>query len=135
MGLKKTEIKDLVTYRQNKSREVLTEAIDVANLNHWNLTVNRLYYAVFHSCSALLLSRGFSARTHHGVIKLIMMEYVKTEILTKEEGTLITTLFNMRNTGDYDDLYDWKESQVAPLMEPVKLLLDKLEALIVKHPM
>lgn len=130
MGLKKTELKDLVDYRLNKSKEVLTEALDVAALNHWNLTVNRLYYAVFHSCSALLLSRGFSARTHHGIIKLMMMEYVKPEILTKEEGTLITTLFNMRNTGDYDDLYDWNEYQIAPLIDPVKSLLKKLQALI-----
>lgn len=130
MGLKHDEIKDLVNYRLSKSKEVLVEALDVANLHHWNLTVNRLYYAVFHACSALLLSRGFSARTHHGVIKIMMMEYVKTEILTKEEGTLITTLFNMRNTGDYDDLYDWKESQVTPLIEPVKSLLEKLETLI-----
>lgn len=130
MGLKHVEVKDLVNYRLSKSKEVLVEAIDVANLNHWNLAVNRLYYAVFHSCSALLLSKGFSARTHHGVIKIMMMEYVKPEILTKEEGTLITTLFNMRNTGDYDDLYDWKESQVRPLIEPVKALLVKLETLI-----
>lgn len=130
MGLKKTELKDLVDYRLNKSNEVLIEALDVAALNHWNLAVNRLYYAVFHSCSALLLSRGFSARTHHGIIKLMMMEFVKPEILTKEEGTLITTLFNMRNTGDYDDLYDWKEFQVAPLIEPVKSLLEKLQTFI-----
>lgn len=130
MGLTDDERDALVSYRITKARDVLTEAIDVSRLNHWNLTVNRLYYAVFHMCGALLLARGFSARSHNGVIQIIMKEFVKTSILTKEEGSLISTLFNMRNTGDYDDMFDWDESQVSPLIEPSKKLLDKIEFLI-----
>ena len=130
MGLKHHEINDLISYRLKKSAEVMVEALDVAALKHWNLAVNRLYYAVFHTCSAFLLSKGYSARTHNGIIKMMMLEFVKPGILTEDEGTLITSLFNMRNTGDYDDLFDWKETQVVPLIEPVKSLLAKLKALI-----
>lgn len=60
----------------------------------------------------------------------MMREFVKTEILTKEDGALISTLFNMRNTGDYDDMFDWNESQVSPLIEPTRHLLAKIETLI-----
>jgi len=129
MGLTDDERSALVAYRLNKSREVLTEALDVAGLCHWNLAVNRLYYAVFHACNALLLSRGHSARTHSGVIHIILLEFVKTGLLSKADGMLISTLFNMRNTGDYDDLFDWTEDQVQPLIAPVKSLLDKLKSL------
>lgn len=130
MGLTEQEIEALVSYRINKAKTVLTEAIDVATLNHWNLAVNRLYYSVFHICSAILLSRGFSARTHSGVIQIMMREFVKTNKLTKDDGTLISTLFNMRNTGDYDDMFDWNEAQVFHLIEPTKILLEKIEGMI-----
>lgn len=130
MGLTKEEIEALVSYRMKKSTDVFTEALDVAQLNHWNLAVNRLYYAVFHMCSALLLHRGFSARTHSGIIQLMMKEYVKTGILSKNDGVLISSLFNMRNSGDYDDMFDWDESQVKPLIEPTELLLKKIKGLI-----
>jgi len=89
MGLSDEERDALVSYRINKSKNVLTEAIDVARLNHWNLTVNRLYYATFHMCSAILLSKGYTARTHSGVIQIMMKEFVKTNVLTKDEGALI----------------------------------------------
>lgn len=130
MELTDDERNALVYYRVQKAKDILTEAVDVAGLNHWNLTVNRLYYAVFHICSALLLAKGFAARTHIGVILIMMREFVKTEILTKEDGALITTLFNMRNTDDYDDIFDWNESQVSPLIEPTRHLLAKIETLI-----
>ena len=130
MGLTEEERDALVAYRVQKSKEVFKEATDVANLGHWNLAVNRLYYAVFHICSAVLLSKGFTARTHSGVIQIMMKEYVKTNILSKDDGVLISTLFNMRNSGDYDDMFDWEEFQVSPLIEPVSTLLSQIEHLI-----
>lgn len=130
MGLTDEERNALVSYRINKSRSALIEAIDVARLNHWNLAVNRLYYSVFHMCSAILLLKGYSVRTHSGVIQIMMREFVKPGILLKDDGVLISTLFNMRNSGDYDDMFDWDESQVSPLIEPTKALLSKIESLM-----
>lgn len=130
MGLTDEERDALVSYRINKANTILNEAVDVARLNHWNLMVNRLYYAVFHICSAILLARGFSARTHSGVIQIVMKEFVKTNILSGEDGALISALFNMRNTGDYDDMFDWTEPQVTPLIEPTRRMIKKIECLI-----
>ncbi len=132
MGLTDEERDALISYRMDKSKLVLVEALDVARLNHWNLVVNRLYYSIFHMCSAVLLSKGFMAKTHSGVIQIMMREFVKTGILSKEDGVLISTLFNMRNTGDYDDLFDWDELQVAPLIEPTERLLSKLGLLVIR---
>lgn len=130
MGLTDEDRNNLVKYRLNKSEEVFHEALDVANLSHWNLTVNRLYYSVFHICSALLLNSGEVAKTHNGIIRLTLKNYVITGKLNKEEGSLISTLFNMRNTGDYDDMFDYNESQVIPLIEPTRNLLCKIKKLI-----
>lgn len=126
MGLTDEERNDLIMYRLAKSEEVFQEALDVASMNHWNLTVNRLYYAVFHLCSAILLKDGHNARTNSGIIRMMMMHYVKTSLLTIKDGELITSLFNMRQSGDYDDLFDWTRNQIEPMIEPTRALMTKL---------
>ncbi len=126
MGITNEEKNDLISYRLEKAEEVYREAVDVAGLKHWNLAVNRLYYAIFHACNGLLLKADHNARTHSGIIRMVMLHYVKTGKLTEKEGELITTLFNMRQTGDYSDLFDWKQTQVEPLIEPTRQLLTKL---------
>lgn len=130
MGLTDEEKSALVAYRLSKSREVYQEAVDVASLGHWSLAVNRLYYSVFHACSALLMKEGHSAHTHSGVMRIVMLNYVKSNLLTKDDGRLISSLFNMRQTGDYDDLFDWVQEDIEPLMSPTKKLLDKLYSLV-----
>lgn len=130
MGLTDEEKLALVTYRVSKSKEVFKEATDVASLGHWNLAVNRLYYAVFHACSALLLAEGHVAHTHSGIMRIMMLNFVKSERLTKDDGRLISSLFNMRQTGDYDDLFDWDQLNVEPLITPTRALLNKLYSLI-----
>lgn len=51
-------------------------------------------------------------------------------ILSKDDGKLLNQLFRMRQTGDYDDLYDWEEEKVKPLFEPTYILIKKIEGLI-----
>lgn len=130
MGITELSKQDLIDYRIAKAYEVYGEALDVSTLHHWNLAVNRLYYSIFHISSALLLSEGNIAKTHKGIIQILMKDYVRTGKLTKEEGQLISSLFNMRHTGDYDDLFDYGESDITPLISPTKLLLDKLRSFI-----
>ena len=126
MELKDDEKKAIAEYRVQKAYSVMTEATDNAKLKHWSLTANRLYYAVFHIATALLSVRGLSAKTHTGVIGLIGKELVTKNLLTTDEAKLISRLQNMRQSGDYDDLFDWTESDVQPLIEPTRKLLDKM---------
>lgn len=48
----------------------MIEAQDNAKLDHWNLVANRLYYAVFHLATALLIDKGYSTKSHAGVMKM-----------------------------------------------------------------
>lgn len=40
--------KSVIAYCIQKSEAVFVEAKDNAELQHWNLVVNRLYYALYH---------------------------------------------------------------------------------------
>lgn len=130
MGLTPEEISAIIAYRVEKSIQAFKEANDNAGFGNWSLTVNRLYYAVFYLALAINLKNQEMAKTHNGVYNLFNKRYISTNILTKEEAHLYRQLFTMRHTGDYDDLFDWTEDDVSPLIPRVELLLQKMNVIL-----
>lgn len=130
MPLTDEERKAIVSYRLEKADEALIEAKDCATMDHWTLAANRLYYAAHYASSALLVSAGLQAKTHEGTIGLIGQHYVRTGILTTEDGTLLARLQNMRHTGDYDDFLDWAQEDVEPYILKVEAFVEKVKLLI-----
>jgi len=120
----------LVKYRQEKAFRVFEEAKDNAKLGHWNLAGNRLYYAVFHMAQALLLSKQITAHTHSGLIHLIGMHFIANNKLDKSYGRLISRLYELRQSGDYDDMYDATEEEVAPFFSQVESLLHDMQNIL-----
>lgn len=128
--LKDEERTELVRYRVERAYRVLEEARDVAKMKHWNLTGNRLYYAVFHICQALLIAYGISSRSHAGLIHQVGEHFVMTGLLSRDYGRLIARLYELRQSGDYNDRFDATEAEVTPYFEKVERLFDDIQALI-----
>ena len=130
MSMSKDDIKAIVAYRIEKAYAAMQEAEDMIASQHWNLAMQRMYYACFYMASALLLSAGIKAQTHSGVMGQLGMNYVTKGLLGKEDGRLYSRLLQNRITGDYNDFFDFEEVDVLPLVEPVRHLLGRLEKLI-----
>lgn len=130
MPLTEQERQAIVVYRLEKADGALVEANDCASMGHWTLTANRLYYAAYYASSALLVSAGYAAKTHEGTIGMIGQNYIRTGILSKEDGTLLARLQNMRHTGDYDDFMDWTQEDVDPYISKVESYLEKVKKVI-----
>ena len=103
MALTDEERQVLVEYRTQKAKDTLIEAKDNAKLNHWSLAANRLYYALFHMASALLISKGISTKTHSGTIRLLGKEFVQTGLLEKEDGNLRNSRIDRWRTNEDDE--------------------------------
>ena len=130
MTLKSQERNDIVSYRLERARQTLKEAVDIGRLGYWNLAANRLYYAAYYASAALLIHNGIEASSHKGIVRMICMTFVRQGILNSEDSQLIGRLFTMRQTGDYEDLFDWKESDVSPMYLPVKDYIERIESII-----
>jgi uncharacterized protein (UPF0332 family) len=50
--------------------------------------------------------------------------------LTGKYGRLISRLYELRQSGDYDDKFDATEEEIMPYFEQVEQLLDVLKGLI-----
>lgn len=130
MALTIDDKKAIIAYRIQKSEQTMTEAHDCAKMGHWSLTANRLYYALFHVASALLIDKGYTSKTHSGIICIIGQKFVTQGLLTSEDGRLLSRLQNMRQSGDYDDMFDWTKEDIEPLFKPTEILLNKMKGLI-----
>ncbi|MDE6685367.1 MAG: HEPN domain-containing protein [Duncaniella sp.] len=130
MTLSPEDRQAVIDYRIERSLAAFKEAQYVAKGYFWNLTANRLYYAVFYMCEALLLSNQITTSSHAGVSRMMSLHFVRTGKLQKEEGELLGRLFRMRQTGDYDDLSDWTEDEIMPLFPKVEELIHKIKSLV-----
>jgi len=124
------EKQDYIRYRLEKADETLKVAQVNGNLGFWNTCVNRLYYASFYAITALLLQNDHPTQTHKGVKTLFFQHFVKTKIITTDDGYLYTELFDKRQAGDYADLIDWAENDILPLIEPTRNLIQTVKNLI-----
>lgn len=90
MSLGKEEIIAIVAYRKEKAYATLKEVEDMIDTEHWNLAVQRLYYACFYMASALLMSYGFNARTFDFASEDVVPLLEPTRnLLTKIDGLIV----------------------------------------------
>lgn len=80
---------------------------------------------------AVNLNNGDSSKSHNGTFAIFSKNFIATGLLNKEEGSLYRRLFTMRQTGDYDDLFDWEKDDVFPLIPAVENLLLKIKSFII----
>ena len=124
------DLKDYIVYRLSRACETLNDAKILAENKSWNSCVNRLYYSSFYAVTALLISKGFEAKTHNGVKTIFFKEFILTGIIDKEYGTLYSDLIDWRSEGDYADFAEYDEETVFPIIEKVKTFIDSLKSIV-----
>jgi uncharacterized protein (UPF0332 family) len=132
MSLSDEERDAIVFYRIQKANETLKEAEGIAQLGFWNAVANRLYYACYYVTTALLIYNGHTAQTHSGVIRLFGLNFVVTGKVSREQSKFYSKLFELRQTGDYDDLYYLTEEEVQPLIKAAFTYIKEIEMLLKK---
>lgn len=124
------ERQELVEYRITKARETFNEVDLHVENKLWNTAVNRLYYACYYAVIALLVDKDIHTQTHSGVRQMFGLHFVKSGLIDKESGKFYTDIFDLRQTGDYDDYIDFKKEDVLDLIGSANELISKIERLL-----
>lgn len=123
MSLNDEERKIIVGLEYEKACKTIERVAEYQSLGHWDTIANRLYYALFHAVSALLIHDGHPVNTHKGVIALFGNYYIRTGVFSAEAGRLYSDLQTIRNNSDYNCSYDATEDEIAPMIEPTRQLI------------
>ncbi|MCX6162067.1 MAG: HEPN domain-containing protein [Ignavibacteriae bacterium] len=119
------KIKNLALYRSEKSRNELQVSKELLDKNHFSQSINRSYYAIFHSARALLALIEFDSKKHSGIISFFIKNFVKQGLVDEKYSTIINKAQQIRINSDYDDFYivtkEQAQNQYGDAKEFVKM--------------
>ena len=130
MSLNDEERKLLVELEIEKAHKLIDQFSILENAELWDTLANRVYYAVFHAVTALLIKKGLHAGSHQGVSVLFNKHFVKEKLVNEEYGRLLARLENMREKSDYTCLFETTKEEVMPMIPQAKDMISIIESLI-----
>ncbi len=130
MSLKEEDRKIIIELELERVNKTLHEMEIMLQNELWSMTANRLYYALFHAVSALLIKDQREVGTHKGAVNKFSFFYVKTGIFTTAEGRLYSKLQQLRENGDYNCAIDVVKEDVEDFIEPTRQLIEKIKQYI-----
>ena len=130
MSISKEERNIIVGLEIEKARKTFSEIEILRQAGLWDNIANRLYYATFHAVSALLINDGHFVGTHQGAVVMLHQHYVKTGILSNEDGAFYSQLQTMREKADYNCTYYASEEDTAPRIALTEAFIEKVIGLI-----
>ena len=130
MSLSDEERMTMVQLEMERAKRTFQEVEILKEAGLWYGVSNRLYYAVFHAVSALLIHDGHQVHTHHGSHALLGQQYIKTGLLPADYGKLYNQLQTMREQSDYNCAFEADPDELKNLIEPASQMIDTIEKMI-----
>ncbi|MBQ6956175.1 MAG: HEPN domain-containing protein [Bacteroidales bacterium] len=96
----------------------------------WSGAAGRLYYALFHAVSALLIHDHHQVSSHKGSHILFGNYYIKTGILPTEYGALYSQMESIREEGEYNCTYKVTEEELLKRLAPAKEMIDRIAEMV-----
>ena len=121
------ERKQYVEYRIDSAYKTVEAAKLLSDRGFWNSAINRLYYAIFYAVNALLVLNDIPTKSHSATKSKFSQHFIKTGKIDKKYGKLLAQLYDWRQKGDYENIFDYDEESVKPLFKPVNEMIDIIE--------
>ena len=98
-----------------------TESLRAANLllegELYDEAVSSAYYVMFHITKALLLTINEEPSTHHGLITLFGLHFIKPNLIEIEYNDLLIDAKESREAGDYDAARKFTKAEATEKVE------------------
>jgi uncharacterized protein (UPF0332 family) len=110
----------------------LKAARALRDMGLYNDALSRLYYALYHATTALLLTEGVEPRRHRAIAGLLSAHFSRAGVLTAEEVAVVSRTQSYRDLADYER--SWQATPaiaeeafaaVEPLIERIREILDR----------
>lgn len=118
---------NLAKYRIEKARENLQESEDSLGQNHFGMSVNRSYYAMFTSARAILALKELDSSKHSGVIALFSQHIIKPGLFPKELSKFLRKAKRLRENADYGDFVEITKEDAQMQLEHAKEFVEQAQ--------
>lgn len=133
MSLKEEDRRILVELEMEKAYKTFNQVEVLQREQYWDTMANRLYYALFHAVSALLINDQREVGSHKGAAIRFHQYYVKTGVFTDEEGSFYSQMETLREKSDYNCFFNVTEADIVSKVAPTLLFIDKVKQYIAEQ--
>lgn len=119
--------KENISHELEKAHDCLKSAGILSAHGQYADAVSRLYYYVYHSVQALLLTKGLEPKTHEGLLRLLGMHFIKPGTFEPSFSHSFARLMKYRGEADYNPAYIFTESDYHEFQNEAKELYRKIE--------
>lgn len=133
MSLKEEDRLILVELELEKADKTFSQVEVLQREKYWDTMANRLYYALFHAVSALLISDQHEVGSHKGAAIRFHHYYVKTGVFSDEEGSFYSQMETLREKSDYNCFFNVTESDIVSKVAPATSFIEKIKRYIAEQ--
>ncbi len=130
MSLKNEDRQSLIKHKIEKAVDTIGDVQFLIDNNKLSIAVNRIYYGIFYSVSALALKHEFTTSKHNQLIGWFNKNYVKEKKVDIRLGEILRNAFEKRSKSDYDDWVEFKKDEVLLLFNDMKMFINKIQEII-----
>jgi len=123
----KIDKKALSIHRLDTAKRNLNSSESLISIEDYQSSINRSYYAVFHSMRAVLALNGLDYKKHSTVISKFRELYIKTSVFDEELSKIIKMLFTIRGEADYEDFFVISKEETKEQLENARKFYNAIE--------
>lgn len=113
-----------------RSEETLAVARMLCEAGHFNDALSRLYYALFHAMTALLLASGVEPRRHPPLPSLLGMHAQGPDGLSAADLAVVARAASHRDLADYERTWNADAAIAAAAFAEVEPVIERARAIL-----
>ncbi len=94
------------------------------------VAVNRIYYGIFYSVTALALKYQFETSKHSQLIGWFNKEFIATKRIDKKYGKILRNAYQNRTKGDYDAFVSFQKEEVSTMLDEMIDFINMVKTLL-----
>ena len=111
----------------DKAAGILSQAELLCKSGFLDGAVSRLYYFLFHTIRALLLSKGLEPKSHEGALRVFGLHFVKEGTFAAKDSHVFSKLMKYREEADYNPVYFFTKEDFIEFKDESLILSNKIK--------
>lgn len=123
----------LIEYRLNQAVQAIGEVSKLIDSDLLNIAVNRIYYGIFYSLTALALRYEFQSSKHAQLMGWFNQTFVKPGLLEVKYGKILRDAFKNRSDGDYAPFIQFEKEDVLDMQSDMVDFIERIQLFLLNH--
>ena len=120
----------LIQYRLNQSTQTIGEVSKLIEVDLLNVAVNRIYYGIFYSLTALALRFEYQSSKHFQLMGWFNQNFVKPGLIEVKYGKILRDAFKNRSDGDYAPFILFEKADILDMQTDMVDFIERIGSLL-----